>query len=167
MKKILDSWRSRKLTIFGKCQIINSLLISKILYTASILKNPEQSFIKSLNKIIFSFIWGNRERIKRKTLIRSINEGGIGITDFESKVKAIKASWVTKITKDKSSLLSLVMAVLYKNNIDFAFLTNSSVTNYNDLILNSLPEFYKEVVLAFNECKDKTFTKSCKSEYLA
>lgn len=59
------------------------------------------------------------------------------------------------------------MAVLYKNNIDFAFLTNSSVTNYNDLILNSLPEFYKEVVLAFNECKDKTFTKSCKSEYLA
>lgn len=59
------------------------------------------------------------------------------------------------------------MAVLYKNNIDFAFLTNSSVTNYNDLILNSLPEFYKEVVLAFNECKDKTFTKFCKSEYLA
>lgn len=90
-EKILDSWRSRKLTIFGKCQIINSLLISKILYNASILENPEQSFIKSLNKIIFSFIWGNRERIKRKTLIRSINEGGIGITDFESKISNLKS----------------------------------------------------------------------------
>lgn len=38
------------------------------------------------------------------------------------------------------------------------FYQNSSVTNYNSLILNSLPEFYKEVVLAFNNCKDKTFT---------
>lgn len=51
-EKILDSWRSRKLTIFGKRQLINSLLISKVLYTATILENPEQSFIESINKII-------------------------------------------------------------------------------------------------------------------
>lgn len=84
LKKILDYWQSRKLTIFGKCQLMNSLLISKVLYTATILENPEQSFIKSIYKIIFSFIWGNRERIKRNTLIRNINEGGIGITDFQN-----------------------------------------------------------------------------------
>lgn len=113
-EKILDSLRSRKLTIFGKCQLINSHLISKVLYTASILENPEQSFIKSINKIIFSFIWGNRERIKRNTLIRNINEGGIGITDFESKLKAIKASWVSKIIQNRSSLSSLLSACVVK-----------------------------------------------------
>lgn len=113
----------QKINYFWKMSDYKFSINLKILYNASILENPEQSFIKSLNKIIFSFIWGNRERIKRKTLIRSINEGGIGITDFESKIKAIKAAWVTHITKDKSSLLSLVNAVLYKNNIDFAFLS--------------------------------------------
>lgn len=46
-------------------------------------KNPEQSFIKSI-KVIFIFIWGNHERIKRNILIRNLNEGGIGILDFES-----------------------------------------------------------------------------------
>lgn len=157
-EKILDSWRSRKLTIFGKCQLINSLLISKVLYTATILENPEQSFIKSINKIIFSFIWGNRERIKRNTLIRNINEGGIGITDFESKLKAIKASWVSKIIQNRSSLSSLLNACVVKHNIDIPFLLNSSITRYEEFKLNSLPVFYKEVLVAFNECKDISLT---------
>lgn len=68
--------------------------------------------------------------------------------------------------KDKSSLFFFVMVVLYKNNIDFVFLINLSVINYNDFILNFFFEFYKEVVLVFNECKDKIFIKFCKLEYL-
>lgn len=40
LKKILDSWRSRKLTIFGKCKVINSLLISKVLYTGYYFRKP-------------------------------------------------------------------------------------------------------------------------------
>lgn len=39
-EKILDSWRSRKLTIFGKCQIVNYLILSKITYPATVLENP-------------------------------------------------------------------------------------------------------------------------------
>lgn len=128
------------------------------MYTATILENPEQSFIKSINKIIFSFIWGNRERIKRNTLIRNINEGGIGITDFESKLKAIKASWVLKIIQNRSSLSSLLNACVVKHNIDIPFLLNSSITRYEEFKLNSLPVFYKEVLVAFNECKDISLT---------
>lgn len=64
-EKILDSWRIRKLTIFGKCQIITSLIVSKLLYVATVLEYPEQNTIKQINRIIFSFLWGNRERIKR------------------------------------------------------------------------------------------------------
>jgi hypothetical protein len=45
-EKLIDSWRSRKLTIFGKTQIVNSLGISKLLYTANVLNYPDQSYIK-------------------------------------------------------------------------------------------------------------------------
>lgn len=107
MEKILDSWRIRKLTIFGKSQIINSLNVSKLLYVATILEYPGQNTIKQMNRIIFSFLWGNRERIKSKTLIRTILEEGIGITDFEIKIKAIKATWVPKLVQSDNVLNKL------------------------------------------------------------
>lgn len=98
-EKILDSWRIRKLTIFGKCQIINSLIVSKLLYVATILEYPEQNTIKQINRIIFSFLWGNRESTYPTHL-----EGGIGITDFELKIKAIKAAWVSKLVQSDNVL---------------------------------------------------------------
>lgn len=102
----------RKLTLFGKCQIINSLIVFKLIYVATILESPDQAIIKQVNKIIFSFLWGKRERIKRKTLIRHISDGGIGITDFETKVKALKASWVSKLIQSKNDLNQLLNACI-------------------------------------------------------
>lgn len=61
-EKILDSWRIRKLTLFGKCTVINSLIVSKLLYLFTVLENPNIEFIKKLNKIIYNFLWGKRER---------------------------------------------------------------------------------------------------------
>lgn len=45
-EKILDSWRIRKLTLFGKCTVINSLIVSKLLYLFTVLENPNIEFIK-------------------------------------------------------------------------------------------------------------------------
>lgn len=59
-EKILDSWRIRKLTLFGKCTVINSLIVSKLLYLFTVLENPNIEFIKKLNKIIT--FYGVRER---------------------------------------------------------------------------------------------------------
>ena len=152
-EKILDSWRTRKLSLFGKCQIVNSLILSKLLYTSAILEYPDKDFIKNLNKIIFSFLWNKRERIKRKTLIRSTEEGGIGIMDFEMKIKAIKASWIPKLLVNKNSLGSLLNACLEKHYLDIPYLLSSTATNTKHYSLKYLPNFYKEIFCAFNECK--------------
>ena len=50
MEKLFESWKKRKLTIFGKCEIINTLAISKLIYIASILPLPPPYFIKDVNK---------------------------------------------------------------------------------------------------------------------
>lgn len=46
METLFESWKKRKLTIFGKCTIINILAISKLIYVASILEIPDNDFIK-------------------------------------------------------------------------------------------------------------------------
>ena len=82
MEKLFESWKTRNLAIFGKCCVVNTLAISKLVYVASILKLPDQKEIKYINKLIFSFLWCNKDRIKRYTMIGTKEQGGIGIVDI-------------------------------------------------------------------------------------
>ena len=153
-EKILDSWRIRKLTLFGKCTIINSLIVSKLLYAFTVLENPSNEYIKSINRIIYNFIWGKRERIKRKSIIRQINEGGLGLTDLECKLKSIKAGWIRRLFDKKNTLRKYIDNILQSCGIDFEYLLRSNIINPNDLqVLEKFPKFYKEVLCSFNECK--------------
>ena len=56
MQKLFESWKRRKLTIFGKTCIINTLGTSKLIYRASILQMPDREFMKKVNKLIYNFL---------------------------------------------------------------------------------------------------------------
>lgn len=105
---LFESWKRRKLTLFGKCTVINSLALSKLIYVASILEIPDEDYIKRINKLIYNFIWNKTDRIKRNTLIGHVKEGGLGITDVDSKIKALKASWVPRLKETKHCIKSYV-----------------------------------------------------------
>jgi hypothetical protein len=45
IEMLFESWTRRKLTLFGKCTIINALALSKITYIASILELPDPRYI--------------------------------------------------------------------------------------------------------------------------
>ena len=57
LEKILHVWKKRKLTIFGKTCIINTLALSKLYYSAAILNYPPNDVIKKINTAIYGFIW--------------------------------------------------------------------------------------------------------------
>ena len=108
IEKLFESWKKRKLTILGKCCIVNSLALSKLLYVASLLPMPNEEYIKKINKLIYNFIWNSRDRIRRNVLISPIEYGGIGIVDVETKLKALKASWVSRIINTDSNIHKIV-----------------------------------------------------------
>lgn len=60
MEKPFESWKKRKLTIFGKACIVNSLAISKMIYVGSILPMPDPEYIKQL-KIVYLISFGIKE----------------------------------------------------------------------------------------------------------
>lgn len=60
-EKTLDSWRIRKLTLFGKCTVIHSLIVSKLLYLFTVLETPNIEFITNKIKLYITF-YGVRER---------------------------------------------------------------------------------------------------------
>ena len=65
LKNCIHIWKSRKLTLFGKVQILKSLALSKFVYCMSVLTVPPM-IVKYIAKCMYSFLWNSTERIKEK-----------------------------------------------------------------------------------------------------
>ena len=56
LEKTLNTWKRRNLTLYGEINIVKTLGISKLIYSASVLPVPVH-YIQEINKLIFDFIW--------------------------------------------------------------------------------------------------------------
>ena len=68
IKKLINIWSARALSIYGKVTIIKSFLIPKYIYVYSILPTPEE-LLKELNKILFKFLWKGVDKVTRASVI--------------------------------------------------------------------------------------------------
>ena len=151
MQKLFESWKKRKLTLFGKVQIINTLAISKFVYNFTILDVPKWA-IDSLKKDTYNFLW-KRDFIKRTTIIGKVKDGGLGLTDIDTKIASLKASWVTRLLKCQNSWRFIPN--FYINLMGFEtkdFIKANSTENINAFKFSM---FYKSVFEAFFAIKDR------------
>ena len=80
---------SRKLTIFQKAVIVNTLVLSKLWYTAHVYPLPV-SYVKPINRLVFGYVWSKGyDPIKRETLMLPKTEGGISLIDIRYKSQSI------------------------------------------------------------------------------
>ena len=97
MKNLLATWKCRKLSIKGKITVINTLAISPLLYLANVIHVPPQ-VITEVKGLITDFLWdGKPAKIAYNVMIQSIKNGGMNLVDFESKVKALKVSFIKRL----------------------------------------------------------------------
>ena len=81
----------RHLTIFSKIIVVKTLALSQIIYSATNTHIPDY-VIPRLNTIVYIFLWENKERIKRKTLIGKFEDGAVEIIHINSYFMAIKVT---------------------------------------------------------------------------
>ena len=85
LQSTLNLWLVRGLTLLGKIAVLKTLIIPKLIHKASYLpiQLPEK-FVKQLNRVLFTFIWGSKwEKIGRSQLCCSIEEGGAKMIDVK------------------------------------------------------------------------------------
>ena len=88
---MLNEAKKSNLTLSGKVCIIKSMAISQLMYVAICLTIPEK-IIKDIDQRIFIFLWDKHDRIKRKTVINQLEEGGLNILDLKTQICVIKAA---------------------------------------------------------------------------
>jgi hypothetical protein len=53
--------------------------------------------VKAIDKCIYDFVWNKTDRIKCKTMINELENGGLKMIDVESKIQSLKAAWIPRL----------------------------------------------------------------------
>ena len=90
MKNLVSSWKCRYLSLKDKVTVINSIAISPLLYLKSII-HVTCRVIQEVKHIVTDFIWnGKPPKTAYNVMMQNIENGGIKLTDSESKMKSLK-----------------------------------------------------------------------------
>ena len=79
LKKLLNIWSQRDISVYGKINLVKSLALSKVVFICSVMETPNLfvDFVDKVNKIVLDFIWGHKPpKMKCTTLIKTRQEGG-------------------------------------------------------------------------------------------
>ena len=147
--------KKRKLTLFGKVFVIKTYALSKLVFPASVLSVPEQ-VVSKLKTIFFEYLWGKRDKVKRSTVIKKLQEGGLNMVDLDSYFMSLKASWVPRIRVLNGKWTDCFNYYVHKLHLDSNYIFKMTTVSVNDFpILKVLPKFYCDMIIAFNKSKTK------------
>ncbi len=101
--RLLNIWKQRKLSIKRKTTIINTLALSPLIYTSNMIETPPEA-LKEINDIIQNFISeGKTEKIAQNILVKNIDEGGLKLCYYTTKVDALKISWIKRLCDNREA----------------------------------------------------------------
>ena len=143
VKKVLNLWRWRGLSLLGKIQIVKSFAIPKFMSKAALIKvHVSNDLIQVIKKELHCFIWNGKDKV------RDIEHGGLKMLDIESMTKAQRIMCLKKYIEDSTSSWKLFLD-FYLAKVSGKFILKCQVDTSKLPI--RLPNFYKDCLdaLAF------------------
>lgn len=150
-KSILNIWKQRQLTLYGKSIIVRALALSQLQFIFSNTWFPKQ-YIKKVQDEIVKFLWnGKKAKVKYSALINDYDKGGIKLPDLETMIIANRVRWAIKfINSDKEDYWRLVA----DKWLDRIGGMDTLIENFDKKMFfamnNKLPKFYKELFHAWS-----------------
>ena len=138
LQSTLNLWLVGGLTLLGKITVLKTLVIPKLIHKASYLpiQLPEK-FVKQLNRVLFTFIWGSKwEKIGRSQLCCSIEEGEAKMIDVKQYLTVLKFKWIFKISNENFVAdWKIVENICLKENLFFCVLRSNC--KFSSMMMNS------------------------------
>ena len=162
MQKLIDCWRTRNLTIFGKILIIKSLVVSNFVYIASVLPIPK-SYISRLETMIFRYLWRGPDKVTRKSTYGEYEKGGIRMLNIKNQFKSLRLSWIKKMfdSTNTSVWKKHLEYILKPVGGSFFLLCNYNIKHYQWPIST----FYRDLLSDWQEFKNQ-FLKEDFGKYI-
>ncbi len=116
-------------------------LQQKNIYMSSVVNIGEKA-IKEINNIIQNFMLDNStSKIAQKILIQKIENGGLKLCHFETKVKSLQLSWTKHLIDEMESTWKILPKLFYScTDLNKCFSTN--IYKPNNV---NIPTFYLQI----------------------
>ena len=152
LKKTINLWKQRSLSLLGRIQIIKTFAIPKLTYRASVLP-ISKDLIKEADSLFYYFIWNGKDKVKRNVMRSEVEKGGLDMLSIDSMVCTRRVICIKKYLEDykspwKAFLNEILIPVVGKLILHCNFDT-SKLSIY-------LPSFYKQCFDAWSEVNAKT-----------
>jgi hypothetical protein len=146
VRKLMQVWLKRNLTPLGRVAVLKSLILSKLIHLWLLLPRPPENIINEMQKMCYQFVWGNKpDKINRKTAVKSVSNGGIGIPDLKMLISALKLTWIRKYKSSQHKWKSVI-------NDDFEYFDR--IDMYGPEIVNKYVgrnNFWTEVFCSYKD----------------
>ena len=115
VENILESWRKRVISLFGKIQILKTFALSQFVLPATLLVVPPDKR-KQTESILYKFLWRGKDKVKRAKVIRELKHGGLNMVDIKRIFMSFKAAWITRFldSHPKCAWLGSDSSLLFK-----------------------------------------------------
>ena len=154
IKKSINLWKWRGLSLLGRIQIIKTFAIPKLMFRASVIPISKE-LIKNADSIFYSFIWNGRDKVKRNVLSTSIENGGLNMLDIDSMIRTKRVICIKKYLEDYRSPWKFFLEErLSSVGGSFALHCNFNTSK----LLAKLPPFYKQCFDAWSDLNTKAPT---------
>ena len=81
-----------------KITIINTLLLSQLVYQLTILPSPSEATVRRKEKLLFDYLWdGKPHKMAKRIINNQYHLDGIKMPNVHMKNDVLKCSWVVKI----------------------------------------------------------------------
>lgn len=146
-QKIFNHWLQRDLSLKGRVLLSKAEGISRLTYAAQSL-HVDNTTCKSINKLLYNFLWKNKTHYLRKSVaLNSYDKGGINFIDFGALNNTFKINWIKKYLRNPTSIWNFISHHVFSHlgGLNFLLLCNYSIPK----IPLKLSHFHQQILLAW------------------
>ncbi len=144
METMINIWTPRYLSLKGKITIIRTLILPQIQFLFSSIQ-ISTTIMKRIDKMLFDFLWNKKTaKVKRKTIIGLIEDGGLKMVDVYAVHTSAKFSWLRRLLDTTQGKWKTLMWKML--NISTRLLNK----NPSDTIIKlAKSDFHKQIIEAW------------------
>ena len=90
------------MTLIGKIQLVKTFAMPKFIMNRASLISCDNDIIKSINSVLFNFVWGGKDKIKRLALISEYEDGDLKMPHPGSLIKTQRITCLKWYLDDNS-----------------------------------------------------------------
>ena len=112
-RRVLNLWEYGGLSLAGRISVFKSLAISKLIYVST-MRCLSKQILDQMNIVHTCFMSDNKKpKIKHCTLIADYSKGEYKDVDIETKISALKVTWVQRFLNSNFHSWKIIPTILF------------------------------------------------------